>query len=68
MNTELEKELIKRLETRLKQLTNEINLGYPVTQAHHLRDTVTILACLKGEPQAKQLVSKLPIPPAQKFN
>lgn len=60
MNTELVEELIKRLETRKKQLLGEIYLGYKLHRGHHLRDIFTVLAVLKDKPKAKDLVANLP--------
>jgi len=60
MNQALIEELIKRLEIRQKQLTGELNLGYALHSGHHLRDVFTVLAVLKDNPKAEQLVENLP--------
>ena len=60
VRNEMKEELIKRLEVRKEQLLGEIDLGYKVHQGHHLRDVFTVLAFLKGDPQAEGLINNLP--------
>jgi len=60
MNDKLIKELIKGLETRKKQLLDEIDLGYKVHSGHHLRDVETVLAVLWDYPNAERLLNNMP--------
>lgn len=59
----LKDNLIKRLETRMDQLTGKIDLGYEVQKKHHLRDVLTVISYLKNYPDAEKLINNLPIPP-----
>jgi len=57
-------ELIKRLEIRKKQLIGELDLGYKLHSGHHTRDIFTVLAVLKNDPKAQQLLEDMPKLPA----
>lgn len=60
MNKKLVSELIRRVELRKRMLLGEVNLGYELHRGHHLRDVMTVLAVLKGHPDAERLVKNLP--------
>jgi len=57
------KKLIECLEVRKKQLTGEAEgkkLLYPIHEGHHYRDIITVLAVLKNDTNALQLLNNLP--------
>lgn len=54
------RELIRRLEIRLKQLTGELDLGYKLHKGHHTRDVITVLEFLKSGEYSEKLIANLP--------
>jgi len=63
MNEKLVDALIKKLEIRKQQLESQAQEkrgGYRIHEGHHMRDTLTVLAVLKDEPNAEQLVKNMP--------
>lgn len=61
LNQQLRSRAIKGFEARLKALTGQEDLGYPLHNGYWLRDIITILAILRDDPKKKtELVKNLP--------
>jgi len=60
LNQQLKSRAIKGFEARLKALTGQKDLGYPLHEGHHLRDLLTLLAILRDDPKKTELVKNLP--------
>lgn len=60
LNQQLRSRAIKGFETRLKALTGQKTLGYPIHRGHWTRDIITILAILRDDPKKTELVKNLP--------
>jgi len=59
----MQKQLIKALQTRLKQLEAQFNgetLPYRIHDGHHTRDILTTLAVLENKPNAQALLDNMP--------
>lgn len=55
---QMEAELIKRLEIRLKQLYGQSK--YPIHSGHHARDVLTMLAFLERDKRFEKLIGQMP--------
>ena len=51
--------LVECLEIRKAQLMGERHDGYKLHRGHHLRDVMTVLAVLRREPYAAELLNKM---------
>jgi len=58
MHEILKKQLIRGLEIRKRQLCE--GSAYPLHNGHHLRDVMTVLAFLEGNPASAMLMGSMP--------
>lgn len=55
--------LVESLEIRQTQLSAQMQgepVKYTLKQSHHMRDVMTVLAVLKGKPNAIELLKNMP--------